>query len=125
MTEVAVTAVRLAGRLLVAATVAGGLVLVGDGLAKTVYFERTPQAVARASAGHTLILVACVVLGVAAVAAASLGPRWSAAAMAATILGFGGLALLAGRTFLPQLAAHPTFAAAVVGVAGVLLHLRR
>jgi hypothetical protein len=101
-----------------------GLVLAGSGLMKTVFFERTPDAVSNARTGNLLLLLGCLTLTLAAVAAYGAGPRWAALAIATPVVVCGGLALYAGETLLPQIAALPAFAAAMAGVVGVAVHSR-
>jgi hypothetical protein len=115
------TAVRLIVRLFLSGAVLVGLALSGNGLSKTVYFERTPDAVSGAREGNLLLAVGCAVLIMCAAFVFSTGPRWAAAAIAAPAVICGGLALAANETFLPQIAALPTFAFAVAGAVGVVL----
>ena len=107
-------------RLLAGVAVLLGLILTGVGLVKIVYFERTPGAVISARVGNVLIIAGCVVLIMCAVVAFVIGPRWAALAIAAPVVGCGGLALVAAGTLLPQLAALPTFVLAVSGAFGIV-----
>ena len=107
----------LAVRLLVCGAVLVGLSLSGNGLSKTVYFERTPDAVAEARVGNLILALGCALLILCAVVVLSTGPRWPAAAIAAPAVICGGLALVAAETLSPQIAALPTFAVAVAGAA--------
>ena len=55
----------------------GGLFLIGNGLSKTVYFERTPNAVGEAREGNLLLAGGCAVLIMCAAVVISTGPRWA------------------------------------------------
>lgn len=120
MTDTGIT-----GRLLVASVVLLGLFLTGSGLAKTVFFERTPDAVSGERTGSALLLVGCLALLASAATVYGTGPRWAAPAIAAPAVVCGGLALLAGDTLLPQIVALPTFPTAAAGAVGVVLHSGR
>ncbi|QQQ80210.1 hypothetical protein IOD16_18580 [Saccharothrix sp. 6-C] len=109
-------------RLLVALAVLVGLGILGAGLVKNFQFERTPDAVAAIRTGGYLVLLGCVLLTACAVAAAMIGSWWAGAAIAAPALVCGALMAAAADTLLPQLAALPTFALALVGAAAVALH---
>ena len=98
----------------------GGLFLIGNGLSKTVYFERTPNAVSGAREGNLLLAGGCAVLIMCAAVVISTGPRWAAAAMAVPAVLCGGVAMTASGAFLPQIAALPTIALAIAGAVGVL-----
>lgn len=108
-------------RLVVCGAVLLGLALSGNGLSKTAYFERTPDAVILAREGNLLLLIGSAVLIVCAAVVFGIGPRWAALLIAAPAVVCGGLALAASETFLPQIAALPTFAFAVAGAVSVVL----
>jgi hypothetical protein len=108
-------------RLVVGGAVLLGLALSGNGLSKTAYFERTPDAIIMAREGNRLLLIGCGVLIVCAAVVVGTGPHWAALLIAAPAVVVGGLALAASETFLPQIAALPTFVLAVVGTVGVIL----
>jgi len=114
------TAVLLIVRLFLSGAVLVGLFLIGNGLSKTVYFERTPNAVSGAREGNLLLAGGCAVLIMCAAVVISTGPRWAAAAMAVPAVLCGGVAMTASGTFLPQIAALPTIALAIAGAVGVL-----
>jgi hypothetical protein len=107
-------------RLLVVGATLLGLVLLLLGLVRTVYFERTPDAVRSERTGDQLIALAAVVLLAAAAGAWSAGPNWAAVAIAVPAVVCGGLTLLAGGTLLPHLAALPAFALALAGAVAVV-----
>ncbi len=111
----------LAVRLLLSVCGLVALALLGWGLTKTVHFERTPLAVANERTGHLLILSASVALAVIAALVSRSAPTWVAVTVAAPAVLCGGLTLLAGETFLPQLAAPPAFILAVAGLIGLLV----
>jgi len=114
------TAVRLIVRLFLSGAVLVGLVLMGKGLAKIVYFERTREAVSTAREGKLLLLVGCLVLIGCAAVVMSIGPRWAAALIASPAVICGGLVLADDQTLFPHIAALPTFALAIAGAIGVL-----
>lgn len=113
---------RFVARLLLAVPVLGGLVLIGAGLARTLYFEPTGDALQEARAGQRLLLLGCLLLLAATALALRSGPRWAAAAIAVPVLLCGGLSAVAGDTLLPHLAALPAFVVAALGLVGVLVH---
>jgi hypothetical protein len=93
-----------------AITVTVGLVLLGTGLWRTVYFEPTAAELARARTGRDLALAACTLLALAAIAAIPLlghrtGPVIAAATVGLTALVCATLAMTTPNTVLPLLGA--------------------
>lgn len=117
------TSTGMALRLSISAASIAGLAVLGSGLLKTVYFERTPEAVSDAHTGNLLVLLGSVLLLGAAGAAYTSGPRWTALAIGVPGVLCGGLALVAGGTLLPQLAALPAFPLGLAGAVGLLVRL--
>ena len=96
------------------------LYVLGWGRSNIAYLQWTPRAVANEQDGQLLIVGASCALLVIAALVSRAAPAWVLLAIATPAVLCGALTFLAHETFLPQLAALPSFLIAVTGLIGLL-----
>ena len=99
-----------------------GLVLMGSGVGRTVYFEPTSEALAEARTGDLLILAGSVCLLLCAAWGRYMKvPLWACMLVAVPSVLVGGLTLLWGSSLFPELSYLVAIPVAATGVIGGLV----